>query len=239
MGEISDKTRKRLWAKSGNKCSICKTPLFVPHTATVDFNVGEECHIISSQTTGPRHKPGIDDYNDYSNLILLCRNHHKEIDDLPDAFTEDVLRFMKATHENWVSTTLSSASKEKDKTPKPEFLVLITSGQELFGILNEAHGYKTSYDEPKSREEAEFFADTLQNITDYGEVSTSLEIGQKVMVEFELTELINQLREKGYVLYGVRQVGKYKAGNIVMDNINIAMIIIRRIADIVAEGDSK
>jgi hypothetical protein len=39
---ISDKTRKSLWAKSGNRCSICKIELFSEKDADV-FNIGEEC----------------------------------------------------------------------------------------------------------------------------------------------------------------------------------------------------
>ena len=53
---ISDKTRKKLWAKSGNRCSICKTDLFSNKEKAEDLNIGEECHIISSKPKGPRHK---------------------------------------------------------------------------------------------------------------------------------------------------------------------------------------
>lgn len=79
---ISDKTRKNLWAKSGNRCSICKTELFSGQKNEDEFNIGEECHIISSKQNGPRYKSNLDNYDTYDNLILLCRNHHKEIDEL-------------------------------------------------------------------------------------------------------------------------------------------------------------
>lgn len=41
------------------------------------------------------------------NLILLCRNHHKVIDDDPEAYT--VERRMKADHESGAATLTSSA----------------------------------------------------------------------------------------------------------------------------------
>ena len=79
---ILDKDRKHLWAKSGNRCAICKHELFLSNKNNEDFNIGEECHIVSSQLKGPRHVDNYQDYDSYDNLILLCRNHHKEIDDI-------------------------------------------------------------------------------------------------------------------------------------------------------------
>ena len=74
---ITSKTRKELWAKSGNRCAICKKEL-VNQISEDDgsFIIGDECHIISSSTDGPRYKPGIEDYDSYDNLLLLCKNHH-------------------------------------------------------------------------------------------------------------------------------------------------------------------
>ena len=57
---ISSKTRKNLWAKSGNRCSICKIELFSKKKGKDEFNIGEECHIISSNTNGPRHKSNME-----------------------------------------------------------------------------------------------------------------------------------------------------------------------------------
>jgi hypothetical protein len=103
---ISEKIRKMLWAKSGNRCAICKIELITEQETDSNLNIGEECHIISSKSKGPRHKPNLNDYDTFDNLILLCRNHHKEIDTLIDSFPEEILRYMKQNHENWVQKTL-------------------------------------------------------------------------------------------------------------------------------------
>ncbi|MGB3467876.1 MAG: HNH endonuclease, partial [Cyclobacteriaceae bacterium] len=165
---ISEKTRKNLWAKSGNRCSICKTELFPDSKGDNEFNIGEECHIISSKVKGPRHKEGLKSYDHLDNLILLCRNHHKEVDDLPETYTEEILRFIRANHENWVKETLDEALK-KD-SPKPRFLKLITSGKELFEIVSGSYGYRTDYDDVHNEEEAEYIGGVLQSIIDYGEI---------------------------------------------------------------------
>jgi hypothetical protein len=153
---ITDKTRKFLWAKFGNRCAICKAEIITSTVTSEEFNIGEECHIISSKPTGPRHIPNLNEYDNYENLLLLCKNHHKEIDELTDTYTEELLRYIKTNHENWVKNTIKEAIDKKAKNETPKFLARITSGKDLYNIINEAHGYKTDYDEVKDEEEANF-----------------------------------------------------------------------------------
>ena len=77
--------------------------------------IGEECHIISCQPNGPRHNPEfqIDKIDAYSNLILLCRIHHKIIDDHPEIYTAEFLFQLKAGHERWIKEALKLASSYK------------------------------------------------------------------------------------------------------------------------------
>lgn len=67
---ITDKVRKDLWAKSGNRCAICKKEFFTS-IDTADFNIGDECHIVSSKPNGPRHIENYGDYDAFDNIILL------------------------------------------------------------------------------------------------------------------------------------------------------------------------
>lgn len=118
---ISDKARKRLWARSGNRCAICKIEIFAESSDADTFNIGDECHIISGKVNDPRHKVGLSDYDDYDNLLLLCKNHHKEIDELHETCSEEVLRFMKTSHENFIKRAISTATNEKNTEEKPKF----------------------------------------------------------------------------------------------------------------------
>jgi hypothetical protein len=74
--------------------------------------VGDECHIVSSKPDGPRYDPQfpVDQIDFYTNLILLCRVHHKMIDDQSETFTADILHQLKANHEKWVADALESAT---------------------------------------------------------------------------------------------------------------------------------
>ena len=119
---ITDKTRKILWGRSGNRCAISKHELVVDATAVDNESViGEECHIISSRPNGPRYDPSYpqEKLNTYENLILLCRIHHKMVDDQCESYTVDVLRQMKVNHELWVSQKLMDSSREVQATERP------------------------------------------------------------------------------------------------------------------------
>lgn len=224
---ISDRIRKNLWAKSANRCSICKTELFAKREDSEEFNIGEECHIISSKSKGPRHKPNLDNYDTFDNLILLCRNHHREIDELTDTYTEELLRYIKLNHESWVQKTIDNAVKSKNKV-KPKFLTRITSGKELLNILNESHGYRTDYDEVDNEEDADFIGGVIQDLIDYGDLSGMVEAYDKVKMGYQLNDLLKTLEDKGYFLFGEKGVERVKFGNGESDKWSIATIIIKR-----------
>jgi hypothetical protein len=105
---ITEKNRKVLWGRSGNRCAICRTQLVQEKDPfNKHLNIGEECHIISKQTNGPRHKSveGFD-YDNSDNLLLLCCNDHKRIDELVEKFPEELLIQIKNEHEEWVTKNL-------------------------------------------------------------------------------------------------------------------------------------
>ncbi len=224
---ITDKTRKSLWAKSGNRCSICKIELFSSNADNNEFNIGEECHIISSKEKGPRHKSNIDDYDLFNNLILLCRNHHKEIDESVDTYTEELLRYIKSNHENWVQSTINNAVNN-DKKNQPKFLTRITSGKELLNIVSDSHGYRTDYDEIENEQDAEYIGGVFQSLVDYGDISGMVETYDKVKIGFQLNQLLKDLEEKGYFLFGERTREKMIFGIGESDHWNIATLVIKR-----------
>jgi hypothetical protein len=93
-----------LWGRSGGRCAICKKPLFEDESQTDDPSVlGEECHIVAEEPNGPRGSYPLppDQRNRFSNLILLCLEHHKIIDDQPEKYTVEELHRIKQEHLEW------------------------------------------------------------------------------------------------------------------------------------------
>lgn len=115
---ITLKNHKMLWGRSGNRCSICRQELVLDPAETDDESIiGEECHIVAEKKDGPRGQTDIDEtkIDKYDNLILLCRNHHKMIDDQVGEYSVDKLRDVKNKHTEWVRSTLSGYDSNKQR----------------------------------------------------------------------------------------------------------------------------
>jgi len=119
---ITVRTRKLLWSKSANRCNIedCRDELCIESDADGHTIVGEECHIVAKSERFVRGKSDLSssERDLYDNLILLCKKHHKEIDnwDNEKKYSVEFLKKLKCNHENWVRETLS-----KKKIKKKEF----------------------------------------------------------------------------------------------------------------------
>lgn len=112
---ISQKTRKILWARSGNRCAFpgCSEALVIARGADGDGEavIGEEAHIVAQSAGGPRAFEAVPEKNvdGPANLILLCPTHHRIIDEQPGTYSVQTLRDIKEAHERRV--------RESDEEP--------------------------------------------------------------------------------------------------------------------------
>jgi hypothetical protein len=79
--------------------------------------VGDACHIVGDSVNGPRgNSPLSAEQRDrYANLILLCKVHHKQVDDQRNTYTEELLKQIKEDHEHWVAESLEGFDKAKQR----------------------------------------------------------------------------------------------------------------------------
>lgn len=112
---ISNKTRKLLWAHSGSRCAICKCHLTREERPGSHSIVGDECHITARSRGGARYDPlRVAQIDEYDNLIVLCKNDHKRVDDDPITFDAAHLTTIKLDHRTWV---LSNQPNSADDVP--------------------------------------------------------------------------------------------------------------------------
>jgi hypothetical protein len=218
---ISDKSRKILWGRSGNRCAICRHELVVDATDfDADSVVGEECHIISGKGQGPRYDPALpsERIDEPDNLILLCRVHHKMVDDQCETYTPDLLRRLKMNHEGWVAKSLSEQKEippvrlRRIKENIPDFLVRVTSGQELMNVISSSPAYAFEHAEPTSENEMSIVSSFLQEAQDWGELSWELEAGQRVEAAYRMSNMIKELETAGFWVFGGREVQRLEGG---------------------------
>jgi hypothetical protein len=201
---ISDKNRKILWGKSGNKCAMCKHTLVFESTQNDNESVvGEECHIISGANKGPRSDSDFprEKINDVTNLILLCRIHHKKIDDQVETYPPESLRTIKDDHEKWVEDKL----KDQPATPKvqikrvkeeiPDKLPVINSGKEMFNLAAGACAFYNDYSDDLTDEEVDAVSGFIQNVKDWAELAREMEPSQRINASRDLDKEIKALRQ--------------------------------------------
>ncbi len=167
---ISDRTRKLLWGHSGNRCAICNTELIMNATDKDDEAiVGDECHIVARENDGPRGDSPLDivERDKYPNLLLLCRIHHKLIDDQPNTFPVEKLQLIKALHEKRVREALSTVGTRKQRADTVLVAQRIETGQALLDIISGSHAHHLDKDDLQHLNEVTLVGGFLQTIEDY------------------------------------------------------------------------
>lgn len=100
----TDGTIRMLIGHAGGICQFegCGKRMFFDNISLTKFNNSYVAHIVASSPDGPRG----DELTSYElsdkleNLMLMCADHHKLIDDNYEKYTVDVLNDMKRNHEN-------------------------------------------------------------------------------------------------------------------------------------------
>lgn len=96
----------------------CRTHLVLDETETDDpALIGEMCHMVGESEDGPRGSSTLsrEQRDLYGNLLLLCRNHHGEIDRQPETWPVERLQQVKNDHEAWVREALPGYDSQKQR----------------------------------------------------------------------------------------------------------------------------
>jgi hypothetical protein len=189
--------------------------------------IGDECHIIGERPGAARGHLGIgrDDLDEYSDLVLLCKVHHKLVDDQPETYPVDKLLVLKGAHELWVKEKL--AKNPGGQQPHFALLFRIRTGKELSNLIGGAHAFIFDHDEPETDEEAELIGGFLQNVQDWGDVWSDLESRQHVEARFSLTKEIKEIETAGFLVFGTHEQRKMRVGGKVFDTPVSVITVVR------------
>jgi hypothetical protein len=160
---------------------------------------GEECHIVAQSRGGPRASE-IADVDGYDNLILLCRKHHKQVDDQRSHFTVERLKQIKREHEQWEASrdTSSPVRLIPDPTkPAAKLFKLCLTGEDLWQSLYGAYSFYPSYPSGLNDDQADAVDSLLDLLRDWLDVATDLSYKEQRRASKELTDHINRLAGLG------------------------------------------
>jgi len=164
--------------------------------------VGEEAHIIARSPGGPRYIPLAADQVDHiSNLVLLCRIHHKQVDDQVQDFPVDALRFIKSQHESKMRTRTEDETADDAVTesgPAPAVLPVLHTGGQLWDVVADAMAYRVAglEDGQAPKQVVDAVDSFLQTVVDWGDISADVKVqglgsvrDAKRSLHAELTEI--------------------------------------------------
>jgi hypothetical protein len=242
---VSDRTRKLLWGKAGNRCSICNHLLSEPgDVETSEAPIGEEAHIISSKPRGPRYAPLPGEKRDsYDNLILVCPNHHRVIDDKDQAagWSVERLQVVKTQHEAKVAKrTEDKPSGPTVHLPTKLALPPLYRGKDLLSVILGAHAYSFDYEDSTELDERQLEAIKLlfDSAFDYGELGEDLSPSNRIDAASQLTQLLEDTQEAGLIVYGGLVKGTAEV-NTDQFPWRTAFLWVRRLVDVVLEYDAQ
>jgi hypothetical protein len=111
---IPDAVTNRLFALSGNECAFpgCSNKLTTHEGEERPVTVGERAHLAGVGRQGPRSEVAgqLADIDAAENLILLCHECHKRVDENPRIYSVEVLAKYKLDHEAKVARRAPATS---------------------------------------------------------------------------------------------------------------------------------
>jgi hypothetical protein len=205
---ISARTRKLLWGKAGNRCSICNCRLSqVSETSSPEAVIGDEAHIVARQPGGARYEPlSAHERDGYDNLILLCPNHHRVIDTQAADWSVDRLKRCKIEHEARIARLTDSQPSRGPVIRRPTSveLIVVAGGKQLLEIVSGAYESDFDYDPPDDEAELAMIKSLLGYADNLVDIGNDLDAGRRVEVAYELSGLLREAMEAGFVMYGRR-----------------------------------
>ena len=214
---ISDRDRKILWGRAANQCAMCRAELVQEHPSGSLALVGDECHIVSPRTDGPRGiaVPGPHPELDaYDNLILLCAVDHRRIDQLPDEFPIDALRALKLSHELWQRTRRADVgpTEVRVKRATTPYLRELLSGRDVLGVMVGAEESSLDNEDVADEEEAALIGSFLQSALDWSEIWDDIGPAARVDATLAVGRELETLRARGWRAFGSRATGRLVGG---------------------------
>lgn len=136
---MKQKDTKLLWGRAANRCALCQCELSQDAAgASSAYPIGEQAHIIATETDGPRGQNPLtkEERDSYHNIILLCPNHHTEIDKNECDWPPEKLHLTKSQHELWVRETLSESDDQIQLSRQVAVTYIIDSAVDLLCLDN-------------------------------------------------------------------------------------------------------
>ena len=145
---VTERTSKIIWGQCAARCCLCKADVLHKENGRVASLVGEVAHIVGETEAASRGVSGLSlaERNEAENLLLLCREDHKIVDDDPNTYPVDCLHQLKAKHIAWVAASLAKPQPWRSNISQLTYINVprLCEQAELHGYRVDLSRYKES-----------------------------------------------------------------------------------------------
>ncbi len=162
---ISIADRKKLWAKSGARCALCKTELIQQGGEDRhEFTIGQEAHIVGKREGSARFDASLSEAerNSENNFILLCPSHHVKIDKDEGSYTVEVLYKLKQEHESFIQDAI------REQMPNVTYAELEVTVNYLVANVGLKDDDVITYIKPKDKIKRNSLSISIENLISTG-----------------------------------------------------------------------
>jgi len=133
---IATNIARKLWAQCGGFCQnpSCIKYLFAGVEDDV-VSLANVAHIIGHGKSGPRSEHELADYIDkdgIANLIMLCLECHKIVDELENKFSVERMQAWKADHEKKINSLFDFPQIRNERELLEQVNELLTENRVIF-----------------------------------------------------------------------------------------------------------
>lgn len=133
---ISVNTKRKLWAESAGYCQnpSCNKSLFLD-VEDETVSIANMAHIIGARAHGPRSEFAIAEHirkNGMENLLMLCLECHKVVDELEKQFGVELLRKWKVNHTNSIASLFTIPKYDSERALLIEIDRLLEENKNIF-----------------------------------------------------------------------------------------------------------
>jgi len=139
------------------------------------------------------------------------------VDDQTETYTTELLRDLKRNHEKWVEGRLKTHEPEPVRVRRisanvPTALRRITSGKELLQVTSGSFAHTFDHDSDLSEDEAALIGSFAQNVIDFGEFASDMEIPERMRTTATIEQMLNGIHDSGFMVFAAREVQQMTGG---------------------------
>lgn len=115
----------------------------------------------------------------------------------------------------------------------------LTTGKEVVDVVTGCHFFYSFNDEPNNEAEIDLIGGFIQELRDWCDIWNDIEVPEQMRTTFHISEMVEELKNAGWTIYGARLKGKKKIAGVEDTWIWYAIAVVREAPESVVFMDGR